>query len=45
MMGGGNGNQSFTQLVDMANQLMFKAKAEGKDRIAMMDQSTAVNQS
>ena len=41
----GNGNQSFTQLVDMANQLMFKAKSEGKDRIAMMDQSTAVNQS
>ncbi|MEJ2199065.1 MAG: diguanylate cyclase, partial [Desulfuromonadales bacterium] len=41
----GNSIQSFTQLVDMANQLMFKAKSEGKDRIAIMDQSTAVNQS
>ena len=41
----GNGNQSFTQLVDMANQLMFKAKAEGKDRIAMTGQNKVVNQS
>ena len=41
----GNGLQSFTQLVDMANQLMFKAKSEGKDRIATTDQNTAVNQS
>jgi len=40
----GDGSQSFTQLVDLANQLMFKAKAEGKDCIATTDQITTVNQ-
>ena len=41
----GNGLHSFTQLVDQANQLMFRAKSEGKDRIATTDQNIAVNQS
>jgi len=41
----GDEHQSFTRLVDLANQLMFKAKAEGKDRIATTDQITSVNQS
>jgi len=40
-----DGHQSFTQLVDLANQLMFKAKSEGKDCIATSDQVTTVNQS
>ena len=40
-----NGLHSFTQLVDKANQLMFSAKSEGKDRIATADQNIAVNQS
>jgi diguanylate cyclase (GGDEF)-like protein len=40
-----NGLHSFTQLVDQANQLMFRAKSEGKDRIATTDQNIAVNQS
>ena len=40
-----DGLLSFSQLVDMANQLMFKAKAEGKDRIVIKGQNTAVNQS
>ena len=41
----GNGLHSFTHLVDQANQLMFRAKSEGKDRIATTDQNIAVNQS
>ena len=41
----GDGQQSFTQLVDLANQLMFKSKAEGKDCISTTDQTTSVNKS
>ncbi len=39
----GDGQQSFTQLVDLANQLMFKSKAEGKDCISTTHQTTSVN--
>ena len=39
-----DGHQSFHQLVDLANQLMFKAKSEGKDRTATLAQTTAANQ-
>ncbi len=39
----GDGQQSFTQLVDLANQLMFKSKSEGKDCISTTDQTTSVN--
>ena len=41
----GDGQQSFTQLVDLANQLMFKSKSEGKDCISTTDQTTSVNNS
>jgi PleD family two-component response regulator len=40
-----DGQQSYSQLVDMANQLMYKAKADGKDRIATTRMTTASNQS
>ncbi len=41
----GDGQQAFTQLVDLANQLMFKSKSEGKDCISTTDQTTSVNKS
>ena len=40
-----DGQESYSQLVDLANQLMYKAKADGKDRISTTSMTTAANHS
>ena len=40
-----DGQQTYSKLVDLANQLMYKAKAEGKNRIATTSLTTVANQS